>query len=270
MKLRKALDKAKIERQDTEPAVQETTPSSIPQFRGEIEQREGWKAPVYSESKSVELNPETLAEHHCVCIFPDAPEIEAYKVLRTQIQQRTKAQGRNTIMITSVGPGEGKTVTSINLAITFAKEFNQTVLLVDGDLKKQQIHDYLGYESSVGLGDYLLDKRSLAELITWPGIEKLTIISGGKKVQDSTELLNSPRMRDLVKEMKNRYEDRYIFFDVPHILGSADAIAFAPMVDSLLLVVESGKTSMADIKRALELIPKDKFLGFILNRQKKE
>jgi len=268
MKLRKALDKAKIERQDAEPAVQEATPTPLAQLKVEKEQQAGWKDPVYSESKSVKLDPEILAENHCVCILPNAPEIEAYKVLRTQIQQRTKEQGRNTVMITSVGPKEGKTVTAINLALTFAREFNQTVLLVDGDLKKQQIHDYLGYGSNVGLGDYLLDRRSIAELVTWPGIEKLTIISGGKKVQDSTELLNSPRMRELVKEMKNRYEDRYILFDVPHILGSADAIAFAPLVDSILLVVESGKTSMADIRKALDLIPRDKFLGFILNRQK--
>ena len=75
-------------------------------------------------------------------------------------------------------------------------------------------------------------------------------------------------MKDLVLEMKNRYEDRYVLFDVPPILGGADALAFAPLVDCILMVVETGKTSMNDIKHALSLIPQDKFLGFVMNRHR--
>lgn len=263
MKLRKALDKAKQDREEfgselfEEPLVAEPQPPR---------DQSGWKAPTYSESKTVRLDASKLSQNRCVCIFPSAPELDAYKVLRTQIQQRTKHKKLNTIMITSIGPGEGKTLTAINLAITFAKEFNQTVLLVDGDLKQQSIHKRLAYASSAGLADYLLEDKTLADLIVWPGIEKLTIISGGKTFQDSTELLGSPRMKELVSEMKSRYEDRYIFFDVPPILTGADAMAFAPLVDGIVVVIESGKTSMADVRRALDLIPQDKMLGFVLNR----
>lgn len=265
MKLRKALDKAKQERQDEIPvAAEETKESLIHEAEGK---EESWSSPVYSESTSVKLDFDTLLEKRCVCISPEACEINSYKILRTQIQQRTKDKGWNTVMITSVGPGEGKTITAINLALTFAKEFNQTVLLVDGDLKQQSVHEYLGYSSNKGLVSYLEEGQSLADLIVWPGIEKLTVISGGKTVQDSTELLHSPKMKALVAEMKKRYDDRYVFFDVPHIQGSADAIAFAPFVDSIILVVEAGKTLMTDIKRALELIPQEKFLGFVLNKQ---
>ena len=201
-----------------------------------------------------------------MCISPDAPEIDSYKVVRTQIQQRARENGWNTVMVTSVQPGEGKTLTSINLAMTFAKEFNHTVLLVDCDLRRQNIHQYLGLSSDTGLIDYLRDGRPLKDLIIWPSIEKLTLISGGRTIQDSTELLGSPRMKSLVTEMKARYEDRFVFFDVPPILAGADAIAFAPLVDCILMVVEAGRTSIHDIKRALELIPKDKFIGFVLNR----
>jgi protein-tyrosine kinase len=262
MKLRKALDKAKKARQEETP----TTSSGSPALEVVKVERAESISPVYSESRSIGLNPKKASENRCVCILPDAPEIDSYKVIRTQIQQRARENGWNTVMVTSVQPGEGKTLTSINLAITFAKEFHQTVLLVDCDLKQQNIHQYLGLSSDTGLIDYLTDDCPLKDLIIWPGIEKLTLISGGKTIQDSTELLGSPRMKSLISEMKSRYEDRFVFFDVPPILGRADAIAFAPLVDCILMVVEAGQTSIQDIKKALELIPKDKFMGFVLNR----
>jgi len=171
-------------------------------------------------------------------------------------------------MVTSPNPGEGKTVTAINLALTFALEFSNTALLVDADLKQQNIHKTLGYKSKFGLSDYLLYDQPLNDLIVWPGIEKLTIISGSRTIENSTELLGSNRMRELVHEMKSRYEDRYVIFDVPPLLNVADAVAFAPIVDSILMVVEEGRTSNADVKTALKMIPQEKFLGFVTNRKK--
>ena len=228
----------------------------------------GWVSPVYSEARAIKLDPKFASENRIVGMLPDSPEINFYKILRTQIQQRTKEKGWNTVMITSVNPGEGKTLTSINLSITFAKEFNQTVLLVDGDLMRQNIHKYLGLDSDKGLIDYLVDDRPLKDFIVWPGIDKLTLISGGRTIQDSSELLGSPRMSSLIHEMKTRYPDRYVFFDVPPIFGGADAIVLAPLVDCIILVVAEGQTSIHDIEKALQMIPQEKFLGFILNRQK--
>ena len=126
-------------------------------------------------------------------------------------------------MITSANPGEGKTVTAINLAVTFAKEFNNTSLLVDCDLKQQKIHQYLGLPGEKGLADYLIKGTPMDELIIWQGIEKLTLISGGAAVKDSSELLGSPKMKSIIKEMKNRYDNRYIFLDVPPVLNVSDA-----------------------------------------------
>jgi protein-tyrosine kinase len=94
----------------------------------------------------------------------------------------------------------------------------------------------------------------------------MTLVSGGETIQESTELLESARMHGLVEEVKNRYPDRFIIFDVPPVLAGADAIVFSAMVDSIVMVVESGKTPMGDVNKALELIPRDKFLGFVLNR----
>lgn len=227
-----------------------------------------WVSPDYCECDCLELEPEKAGDNRCVSLFPDAFETESYKVLRTQVLQRTQHHGWNTLMITSARPGEGKTITAINLALTFARDLHQTTLLVDCDLRRQKIHDYLGLSTGKGLADYLLDDRPIQELIVWPGVDSLTLISGGRTIRDSAELIASPKMKTLVAEMKTRYDDRYVFFDVPPLLESADAFTFAPFIDAILMVVEVGRTPINDVKKGLELIPQEKFLGFVLNRHK--
>ena len=259
MKLRQALDKAKQARNGQSQIgrlkIKEKRPANK------------WQPPVYSKSSHVELDTETILKNRCICIEPNSPEIDCYKVLRTKIQQLTQEKGWNTVMITSPQPSEGKTLTAVNLALTFSKVYNQTVLLVDCDLRNQNVHKVLGFQNDSGLVSYLEDKRPLDEFIIWPGIDKLTLISGGQTIQNSAELLGSPRMKDLVQEMKFRYNDRYVLFDVSPVLIGADALALAPLIDSIVMVVEEGRTSTRDVKKALDMIPKEKFLGFVLNRQ---
>ena len=149
----------------------------------------------------------------------------------------------------------------------FAREYSKTVLLVDADLQQQQIHRYLGYSSDRGLVDFILDDCPIQEVITWPQVEKLTVISGGRLIDESTEVLCSPRMKDLVWEIKSRHADRYVFFDLPPLLNRSDAMAFSALVDGIIIVVESGRTAMPDINKALTFIPRDKFLGFVMNRE---
>ena len=266
MELRKAIEKAKQEREQTKSSVQQNKAQASGQQSGGKKNSE-WTSPDYLESKSAPLDTAKAEENKCAALFPDSLAIDYYKVLRTRIQHRMKASGWNTIMITSVHPGEGKTLTAINLAITMAKEFNQTVLLVDTDLHHQNIHKYLGVSSNMGLIDYLENNTPLKELIIWPGIEKMTIISGGKTIMESSELLGSPKMKNLVTEMKKRYDERYIIFDMPPVLGNADAITFAPMVDCTLMVVKEGETDIKDVKKAVSLLPQNNFIGYVLNRQ---
>ena len=226
----------------------------------------GWISPPYINSRHVKLDGKVVAENRCVGALARPCEIDSYKVLRTQVSQLTKKEGKNTIMVTSARPGEGKTLTAINLALSFAMEFDQTVLLVDCDLKQQSIHKILGIESRQGLADYLVNGTDLSQLIMWPGIEKFTFLSGGRPLSDSSELLGSPRMKELVSEMKDRYTERYIIFDVPPVLTVADALAFAPLVDGILVVVEAGKTSIEDVNKAISLLPQEKILGLVLNK----
>ena len=263
MKLRKALEKAKAERGGESVPRIKVTRSAAKRLPNN-----DWKPPVYSDSLSRELDTKKVLNNRCVCIAPDAPQLDSYKVLRTKIHQITQEKGWNSVMITSPYAGEGKTLTSINLALTFSKAYNQTVLLVDSDLRNQNVHRVLGFRSRYGLIDYLMDNKPLQELIIWPGIEKLTLISGGQTIHNSAELLGSDRMKSLVQELKSRYQDRYVIFDVAPILLGADALALAPWVDSIVMVVVQGQTSMRDINKALELLPQEKLLGFVMNRQK--
>jgi protein-tyrosine kinase len=248
------------------PGAKMPDPKPAPELK-EAEQIESSK-PVYTESSTVMLDTCHLADNRCFTLESDFLDIESYKIIRTKIQHQAKEMGWNTFMITSALPGEGKTHTAVNLALVFAKAYNQTVLLVDGDLRRQCIHERMGFESKLNLVDHLMDDVPMNDIIIWPEIEKLTIISGQRTIGDSTEIIGSEKMQALVDEMKNRYSDRYILFDVPPILSGADAMSFAPLVDGIIVVVEARRTSMRDLEAAMRMIPENKFLGFILNKEK--
>jgi len=226
----------------------------------------GWVSPVYSRSQCLRVDINAALENRCVAMLPDTPEAEPYKVLRTKILHRTLDRNCNTMMVTSALPGEGKTLTAINLGLTFARHFNHTVLLVDCDLRKPSIHRYLGLPGEKGLVDCLLDGVNISDLMIWPCIEKFTVISGGRPFGESAELLGSPRMKEVLAEMKGRYPDRYVILDVPPVLSTADALAFAPLVDYIIMVTQAGKTPLPDVQKALEMLPKEKILGIVLNR----
>lgn len=228
----------------------------------------GWHSPTYDQSRTIKLVPEITTSNRCIA-FTDQPQVvDAYKVLRTQILQKMQILGGNSLMVTSAEPGDGKTTTAINLALTMAKEFQQTVLLVDCDLQQQDVHKQMGYESDRGLIDYLVDDCPVSELFTWPGIEKISVISGGRLIRESTELLGSPRMKELVSDMKLRYPDRFVIFDMQSISAGADALVFAPLVDHIIMVVQEGKTRISEVKRSAGMLPEEKLLGVLLNRHK--
>ncbi len=234
--------------------------------RGTVVDRQGWLSPEYQMSRRVSLDAATLYANHCIAYAGEAPEAEAYRLLRTRIMQKSGSSCGSTIMVTSAVPGEGKTLTSVNLALTFARQFHSTVLLVDCDLKRQCVHELLGYEADCGVADYLTVGAALSELIVWPGIEKLTVISGGKGLSDSSELLGSLAMKGLVHELRTRYPDRMVIFDLPPVLTGADALSFAPLVDHIVVVVEAERTSGKDLQEAMGLLPREKLLGVVLNR----
>ena len=223
------------------------------------------RSPDHTNSRSVALDPDLLSSNRVVGFFPESPDMEQYRLLRAKVLNTVREKGGNAIMITSAFPGEGKTLTAINLALTFAKGCSENALLVDCDLRRQRICETLGFNGGKGLADYILDGCEMSEMITWPGVERLVVISGGRTVLDSSEMLSSFVMKELVEEMKGRYCDRYVFFDVPAVLSRADALAFAPFVDHILFVVRAGETLAPHALRALKMLPQEKIMGVVLN-----
>ncbi len=225
-----------------------------------------WHPPVYKQTRAVHIENKVAIANHCLITGENQEAVAAMEVLRTHLLNHTRAKGWRTVMITSAHPGEGKTLTSINLALTMAREFHQTVVLVDGDLRKPSIGSYLGLGRQPGLANFFLDDTPLQEIMLWPGVEKLTLIAGNTPVANAAEVMGSPKMKDLVTELKDRYQDRYVLFDLPPLLSVADPISFISHVDCVLMVVEAGKTSSRDIRKAQNLIPPEKLLGLVLNK----
>lgn len=235
----------------------------------------GSRAPVgeihYTHTRTMQVSAERLRSQKIITGAIDDPVAENYKLIRTQVLQRTKADNKNLLMVTGPLPGEGKTLTAINVAISLAQEKDKTVLLVDADLRRPTVHEYLGLSRTPGLVDYLTDSLTIPELLLHPeGIPKLVVLRGGRPIVEAAELISSPLMVDLVEELKHFYPDRYVLFDLPPMLSFTDALAFAPLVDGIILVVERGKTSREDIQRCLKLLEDFPVLGLVLNKVERE
>ncbi len=221
----------------------------------------------YTVSKTLPVEIDTLVENRLTVGEANPAVLESYKLLRTQILQKTLAERKNTLMVTSPLPSEGKTVTAINLAISLSQEVAHTVLMVDTDLRLPSVHRYFGWPDLPGLTDYLEEQATIPELLVHPqGLDRLVILPAGKPTPAAAELIRSPRMAELVHELKHFYSDRYIIFDLPPMLSYADALAFAPLVDGIIVVVEARKTPREDLVRCKELLAPHPVLGYIFNK----
>jgi exopolysaccharide/PEP-CTERM locus tyrosine autokinase len=173
----------------------------------------------------------------------------------------------NLILVTSSIPGEGKTFTAINLALSIANERDHTVLLVDCDVTMHQTSEILGIADKPGLVDVLEnDSFSVGEAILRTDVPELCLISAGKQHDFVTELLASQKMADLVKEIGERYTDRVIIFDSPPLLSTPQTQVLAELVGQVVFVIEAGKTPQELVEEALEMIPEDQATGLVMNK----
>lgn len=221
---------------------------------------------VYSKTRKVEVDRETLRENRLIYDRPRSVFTDAYKILATRVLQRLKEHNWNAVAITSPGAGEGKTLTAINLAISLALEVDKTVLLVDADLQNPGVHRYFGLQAGAGLGDFLTNSMPLEDLLIHPSIGKFVVLPGGTPIFNSSEMLGSPKMAGLVRELKTRYPSRIVLFDLPPVLSAADVLAFSPYVDCVLLVVEDDRTDSEGLVRTADLLKGSNLLGTVLNK----
>ena len=219
----------------------------------------------YSQTRVCELDPLVLRENRVIFGETDRAGLSAYKMLRTQVLQRMTAHGWNALAVTSPMAADGKTLTSINLAISLARELHHTVLLVDMDLRNPSIHKYFGFRPEKGISDCLLHGTPMGDALINPGIDRLVVLPGRESVENSSEILASPAVGRLVHELKNRYPSRMVLFDLPPILAADDALSFAPFVDAFLLVVRDGRTTNTALEQSLDIMKDITLIGSVLN-----
>ncbi len=176
----------------------------------------------------------------------------------------------NLILLTSSLPGEGKSYSSINLALSIAQERDHTVLLVDCDVARHGTSRSLGISDKPGLVELLeSDDLDISDVILRTDIPKLSLISAGKQHEYVAELLASHRMVELVHELGSRYQDRVIIFDGPPILPTPQTQVLVGLVGQVVFVIEAGKTPQMVVEEALSLIPDEQATGLILNKNER-
>lgn len=176
-------------------------------------------------------------------------------------------QNGNLVMVTSAVPGEGKTFTAINLAISIAMELEKTVMLIDGDSVMSSVSRVLGLSSGLGLSDILKNSNMrLNDVLISTNVPKLSILSAGSNKQHVTELFSSDSMLNLVSDLSHRYSDRIIIFDSPPLTASSEARVLADIVGQILVVVEANRTSQSLVQDALNSLDDSKAIGLILNK----
>ena len=194
----------------------------------------------------------------------ESPHAEAYRVLRTNLLFSRKDDKLNSIAVVSAGAGEGKTTTVLNLATVFAQS-NQRVVLVDSDLRRPSLHKQLRVSNAIGLTNYLLKQNKLEEVIQTTSLPSLDFMPSGKLPSSSLGILSSAQMKDLITELKQRYD--FVFFDSPPIMGVSDASILASEVDMTLQVIQYRRYPQPMNIRAKQLIEKvgGNLLGIVLN-----
>lgn len=218
-------------------------------------------APV-QVSQRVEIDLDVLAAAGIVT--PNAPRshiADQYRVIKRPLianamgKGATPVENGNLIMVTSSVPGEGKSFTAINLAISIAAELDNTVMLVDADVARPSVLRVLGLPAGPGLLDLLLDDSAdLSSMLLKTNIDKLSVLPSGTPHARATEMLASEAMTRLLRDMANRYSDRIIIFDSPPLLLTTEARVLASHMGQIVMVIQAEKTLRSDVEDALATI----------------
>jgi exopolysaccharide/PEP-CTERM locus tyrosine autokinase len=247
---------------EAEPRVEEQLPPLSPgesNLSVKSGEQVALQSPEMAMSRRVDLDLEALSA--AGIIRPDAPRsqlADEYRVVKRPLIDNAMGKGPariqdgNLIMITSALPGEGKTFTAANLAMSIAMELDNTVMLVDADVARPNLLKVLGLPPARGLLDVLVDESvKLPQVLLRTNVEKLTLLPSGTPHPRATELLASDAMVRLLEEMASRYADRIIIFDSPPLLVTTEARTLASHMGQVVIVVKAEGTAHADVKQAL-------------------
>jgi Mrp family chromosome partitioning ATPase len=208
-----------------------------------------------------------LAERRVISMSEMQPAGQAYRMLRTQVLQRARSHGLSTLGVVSAVNGEGKTLTAVNLALSLAAEPNQTVLLLDLDLRRPAVARTLGLAAERGLESWFGgDEPTRNVCYGIEGVERFHVLPTMAPVAGSSEVLAGVATRRLFNELKGRDPGRLLIVDLPPVLLSDDALMVAPLLDAVVLVVNERRTKREDVIRVVELLGNTRIVGTVLNR----
>ena len=272
----------RVEEKEVKPAVSESTSPEPTELAEKIEPvetvvDEGPVSREASDGVSREVNESQPLDFSLwddrinMVSSGEAQASEAFRVLRSRIlfPQDGKVKPKS-IMIISSAPSEGKSFVSVNLAIAIARGLDQHALLVDCDLRYPSLAKLLGKDRDgiQGLTEYLEEEVNVRDLILKTSIDKLSLLPSGAIPDNPAELLSSIKMSQLVKELAERYADRFVIFDSPPYQVASESSVMTQNVDGVVIVVGYGKSNRNKIKTMIEEIGEEKIFGIVFNGMK--
>lgn len=264
-RIRKALDLARTERtKPAEVSVGGESFAALPE--ASAQPRAPLTSIVYTRTRIFRPAPAILEASRVMIPGSTDPAAAAFRMLRTQVLQRMDANGWRSLAVFSPGARDGKTTTAINLALSLANDRRHTVLLVDYDFRQPTVANRLGLSPESGAEDVLIGDAHVEDCLYHPeGFDRFVLLPARSPLLNSSEILAGPRSREVVRELRDRYPERIIVFDLPPVLHADDALAFAPLIECGLVVAAEGRTRRADLTRTIELLHKTPLVGTVLN-----
>jgi len=266
-RIQRALDLAKVQvGRNHAPPPQPPTALDDPRVERVALNREFGLGTVESIAR-VPVDWAALKEQRIVATTDPQPAGHAYRMLRTQVLQRARTHGLTTLGVVSAVNGEGKTLTAINLALSLAADPNQTVVLLDLDLRRPAVARTLGLSVDRGLESWFGGDEPIKNMCYGiEGVERLFVMPTLNPVSGSSEVLAGLATRKLFNELKGRDAGRMLLVDLPPVLLSDDALTVAPLLDGVVLVVNERRTKREDVIRVVDLMGNTRIVGTVLNR----
>lgn len=223
---------------------------------------------VSGDGQLAHLDPKHLKAMRIVADDVMDPRSRGFEMLRTQVFRKMGEAGHQTLGITSPTAGCGKTVCALNLALSIARLPERSITLVDLDLRKPQIAGYLGLPPGPDVGDVLRGRAPLEDIVIVPDIGKgrFRVLPGFHASRNAAEHIASSEMAEMVQKLRAQDPGGLILFDLPPVLAVDDVISFLPQLDSVLLVVASGQTTVSDITNSERLLGATEVMGIVLNK----
>ena len=224
---------------------------------------------IFQMFQSTHPDREIMKQSRIISAIDDPAVKATYNLLRTRVLQRMRSNNWHTLLVTSAGPGEGKTLTAANLAVSISRDVNQSVLLVDLDLSRSTVAKYLGFDIDVqaGIGDFLAGNAEIPDIVYAPAeMERIAIIPNREPVANASDLIGSPKMKELLAWLRKQSDQTIVIFDMPPVLVCDDVLAISPEIDAVLMVVAQGQTDRKALEKAMDMLRDTEMLGVVLNK----